>query len=266
MRRNKRLFLYSFLFLIILTVIVVYPQLNKSEEPQKSDVVNQKVLNSDFSKVNSLLITATVSAQKSTEVSSGVIITEKGDDLLVLINKNIRLPDDYEPADLVSIDNKVSTTTKGLKLRSEAAEALKKMAKAAKKDGVKLIVLSAYRSFWNQQATFSMWVGSAGIASAETFSARPGHSQHQLGTTVDLTSESANLGLAENFDQSKEGSWLAKNAYKFGFVISYPKDKQNITGYIYEPWHHRYIGAENAQKMQESGLILEEYLRRFGVV
>jgi D-alanyl-D-alanine carboxypeptidase len=266
MRRNKRLFLYSFLFLIILTVIVIYPQSNKSEEPKKSDIVNQKVLDADFSKVNSLSITATVSAQKSTEVSSGVIITEKGDDLLVLINKNIRLPDDYEPADLVSIDNKASTTTKGLKLRSEAAGALKKMAKAAKKDGVNLIVLSAYRSFWNQQATFSMWVGSAGISSAETFSARPGHSQHQLGTTVDVTSESVNLGLAENFDQSKEGSWLTKNAYKFGFVVSYPKGKQNITGYIYEPWHYRYIGAENAQKMIDSGLILEEFLRKFGVV
>lgn len=266
MRRNRRLFLYSFLILTILTAIIIYPHLNKSEESKKLGTEVQKASNTHFGKIDLLSITATVSAQKSTEVSSGVIITEKGDDLLVLINKNIRLPDDYEPADLVSIDNKASTTTKGLKLRSEAAEALKKMAKAAKKDGVNLIVLSAYRSFWNQQATFSMWVGSAGIASAETFSARPGHSQHQLGTTVDFTSESVNLGLAENFDQSKEGSWLAKNAYKFGFVVSYPEGKQNITGYIYEPWHHRYIGSENAQKMIDSGLILEEFLRKFGVV
>ena len=252
--------------LVILTVIVIYPQLNKPEDSQKSDNVTQKISNTNFNKIDSLSITATVSAQKATQVSSGVIITEKGDDLLVLINKNIRLSENYEPEDLVSIDNKVATSIKGLKLRKEAAGFLGKMAKEAKKEGINLTVLSAYRSFWNQQATFSMWVGSAGLLSAETFSARPGHSQHQLGTTVDFTSESVNLGLAENFGQSKEGKWLAENTYKFGFVVSYPKGKQKITGYIYEPWHYRYIGVENTQKMIDSELILEEFLRKYGVV
>ena len=252
--------------LVILTVIVIYPQLNKPEDSQKSDNVTQKISNTNFNKIDSLSITATVSAQKATQVSSGVIITEKGDELLVLINKNIRLPEDYEPADLVTIDNKVATITKGLKLRKQAASSLGKMAKEAKNEGINLSILSAYRSFWSQQATFSMWVGSAGLVSAETFSARPGHSQHQLGTTVDFTSESVNLGLADNFDQSKEGKWLTENAYKFGFVVSYPEGKLSITGYTYEPWHHRYIGVENAKKMVESGLILEEFLRKFGVV
>ncbi len=252
--------------LTILTVIVIYPQLNEPEDPQKSDSVIQKISNINFNRVDYLSITATISAQKATEVSSGVVITEKGDELLVLINKNIRLLESYEPADLVSISNKATATTKGLRLREQAASSLGKMTKEAKKERINLTVLSAYRSFWSQQATFSMWVGSAGLASAETFSARPGHSQHQLGTTVDFTSESVNLGLAKNFDQSKESKWLTENAYKFGFVVSYPEGKQSITGYSYEPWHYRYIGSENAQQMIDSGLILEEFLRKYGVV
>jgi D-alanyl-D-alanine carboxypeptidase len=266
MKALRRWFLYIFLVLVVATVVVVSQNIDKTENPKKLAKNNTNLIDTSVDKASLLSITATISAQRSTEVSSGVIVTEKGDDLLVLINKHIRLPEDYEPTDLVTIDGKVGTTTHGMRLRKEATAALKKMSKEAKKDGVNLTVLSAYRSFWNQQATFSMWVGSSGLKSAETFSARPGHSQHQLGTTVDFTSESVNLGLAENFDTSDEGQWLATNAYKFGFVISYPKNKQSITGYIYEPWHWRYIGAENAQHMIDSGLILEEYLRKFGVV
>ncbi|HEX7456763.1 MAG TPA: M15 family metallopeptidase [Candidatus Nanoarchaeia archaeon] len=267
MNFKRGLIFYFFLVITILLAIVFSPRGIEQGKSKELGLVTTKLpLETQLERIKPLSIAATVSAQKATEISSRVIVTEKGDDLSVLINKHIRLPETYEPADLVTIDDKVVTTKSEMKLREEAANALREMAKAAKKDGVSLIVLSAYRSYWSQQATFSYWVSSAGLVAAETFSARPGHSQHQLGTTVDFTSESANLGLAEDFDASKEGKWLADNAYKYGFVLAYPKGKEHITGYMYEPWHYRYIGPENAQKMIESGFILEEFLRKFGVV
>ena len=242
-------------------------QVSRQQEPPPKQIVeNRRIQSVSIEIPEETIIPASVSAKRSSEISTGVIITEKGDNLLVLINKRVRLPENYEPSDLASIDGLVGTTYKGMLLRAEAAEALGTMAKAAKKDKVSLIVLSAYRSYWSQEATFSSWVGSAGLAAAETFSARPGHSQHQLGTAVDFTAESVNLGLTEHFTQSKEGTWLAQNASKFGFVLSYPEGKEAITGYTYEPWHWRYIGVENAQKMIASGLILEEFLQKFGVI
>jgi len=247
--------------------MVVFVQLsNKGRETRQLGASAKKVKPLVTQTSEPSIVNASVIAKKATEISTGVIITDKGDDLLVLINKNVRLPENYEPSDLVSIDGLVGTTYKGMLLRAEAVEALGTMAKAAKKDKVNLIVLSAYRSYWSQEATFSSWVSSVGLAAAETFSARPGHSQHQLGTAVDFTAESVNLGLTANFTQSKEGTWLSQNAPRFGFALSYPEGKEKITGYTYEPWHWRYIGVENAQKMRESGLILEEFLQKFGVI
>ncbi|MEX0622021.1 MAG: M15 family metallopeptidase [Candidatus Woykebacteria bacterium] len=265
MKINPRFFLYPVLILVVAVVALV--QINKQQESPSAPVVDGRKTQGISIKIpKETTITASVSAKKSSEISAGVIVTDEGDNLLVLINKNIRLPETYEPADLVSIDGLVETTHPGMMLRSEAAKTLSEMAKAAKKRDVNLMVLSAYRSYWNQEATFSSWVGSAGFTTAETFSARAGYSQHQLGTAVDFTAESVNLGLAEKFDTSREGKWLFANAYKFGWVLSYPEGKEKTTGYIYEPWHWRYIGTENAQKMIQSGLILEEFLKRFGVV
>jgi len=256
-----------YILLIVIVGIVVFVQLsNKGRETRQLGASAKKVKPLVTQTSEPPIVNASISAKKATEISTGVVITYKGDNLLVLINKNVRLPETYEPSDLAGIDGLVGTTYKGMLLRAEAAGALETMAKAAKKDKVNLIVLSAYRSYWSQEATFSSWVGSAGLAAAETFSARPGHSQHQLGTAVDFTAESVNLGLTEYFTQSKEGAWLSQNASKFGFVLSYPEGKEAVTGYTYEPWHWRYIGVENAQKMVTSGLILEEFLQKFGVI
>jgi len=242
-------------------------QVNQATQPSQLSVVDtQKVATVAVEKVKLPEITASVKAIPITAVSQGIIITNQGDNLLVLINKHIRLPETYVPADLVSIDGKIAVTRPGMRLRQEAADALASMTAEASKEGSNLIATSAYRSYWEQQATFSHWVKVSGQVAAESFSARPGHSQHQLGTVVDFTSESVGKSLTVDFAKVGEGSWLANNSYKFGFVLSYPQGKEAITGYVYEPWHYRYIGVENAQKMIQSGLILEEFLQRFGVV
>lgn len=188
-----------------------------------------------------------------------VVTTDKGDNLLVLIDKKIRLPASYFPSDLVDI-----TGFPGAQLRAEAASKLLDMFAAARNESLNLTIVSAYRSYQTQVNTFNSWVASAGLKSAESFSAHPGFSQHQLGTAVDIGA-AGKTTFNDSFGNTPEGLWLASNAYKFGFCLSYPAGKEAITGYSYEPWHFRYIGVDNAQAMINSGLILEEYLQKFGV-
>ncbi len=196
------------------------------------------------------------------KASVSSLVTYKGNDLLVLVNKKISLPKDFAPADLVGIGGFILAPP-GASLRRETAQALSEMKVAALSSGAKLSVVSAYRSYSQQVATFNGWVSSAGLKNAESFSARPGHSQHQLGTAIDFGAE-GRTDFSESFGQTTEGVWLSQNAYKYGFVLSYPKGKETITGYAYEPWHYRYIGVDNAAKMTASGKTLEEYLQTFG--
>lgn len=191
-----------------------------------------------------------------------ILVTDKGNELLVLVNKKIRLPADYAPSDLVSLVGSVAAVS-GSALRSEAAINIIDLFNAAKAESKNLSVVSAYRSYSQQVSVFNGWVASAGLKNAERFSARPGHSQHQLGTAVDF-GVAGQSNFNEGFGQTAEGIWLSQNAHKFGYVLSYPKGQEAVTGYSYEPWHYRYIGRDNAQKMVSSGLILEEYLQRFG--
>lgn len=190
-----------------------------------------------------------------------VTITSKGNDWLVLINKKIRLSADFIPSDLVSLSE--LNAPAGALLRAQAYSALKEMFASAKSVGLDLAVVSAYRSYQQQIAVFNSWVALSGLKSAENFSAKAGFSQHQLGTAVDIGAPGKNT-FSSDFGTSSEGIWLEQNAYKFGFVLSYPKGKEAVTGYSYEPWHFRYIGVENAQNMIKANLILEEYLQKFG--
>lgn len=146
------------------------------------------------------------------------------------------------------------------RLRREAATYLRQMFDAAAADGLKLMVLSSYRSYQDQVRTFEYWVRQEGLEAAERESARPGYSQHQLGTAVDIANEGVSYSLVEEFGATAEGRWLEANAHRFGFILSYPRDKEAITGYKYEPWHFRYVGLEHAAAIYERGLALEEYL------
>ena len=221
--------------------------------------VNSKVINVSTQSAN-IRIEENIVGSKA--LLNRIIITNKGDNLLVLINKKIQLPATYVPADLVSLVGSVSTVS-GSALRKEAALALIDLINSAKASGLNLTIVSAYRSYSQQVAVFNGWVSSAGVKNAESFSAKAGHSQHQLGTAIDFGVEGKSY-FNEAFGQTAEGQWLFQNAPTFGFVISYPKGKEAVTGYSYEPWHYRYIGKSNAQKMGSLGLILEEFLQRFG--
>ena len=160
-------------------------------------------------------------------------------DLLVLVDKKNELPGEYEPDDLVTLRAPEFIVNKGgMKFRRAYLPALSAMIKAAKKEGLTLQVSSAYRSWVYQKNTFQMYVSKDGLATAERYSARPGRSQHQLGTVIDFGS------VAPEFADTKEGQWLDAHAGQFGFSMSFPRDQEELTGYVFEPWHFRYIGVE----------------------
>lgn len=190
--------------------------------------------------------------------------TRSGDDLLVLVNKQFQLPSTYEPSDLVPLSNYgLRTTSSGLLIRSIIASDLSYMAAAAGGEGIDLAALSAYRSYATQQTTYNYWVAYNGgdTAAADMISARPGHSQHQLGTTVDFTTNEISDQLGQHFAGTAAGIWLAQHAWEYGFALAYPSGWETVTGYSYEPWHFRYIGKENAAEWHSTGLILELWLR-----
>ena len=128
------------------------------------------------------------------------------------------------------------------------------MAAEAASLGLNLYISSGFRSYWSQESIYNRYVNADGQAAADRYSARPGHSEHQSGLTFDLNS------IDESFAYTAEGEWVRDNAHRFGFVIRYPPGKEAITGYIWEPWHLRYLGVAVATELYSTGLTLEEYL------
>jgi len=174
----------------------------------------------------------------------------------VIANKHRPLqPKSYAPDDLVvpDIPLRLDTSSEEMKLRKPAAEALKEMYDAAKADGLTLMVSSGYRSYNYQVNLYNYYVKQQGQATADSQSARPGYSEHQTGLAVDVEPSSRKCEVETCFAETPEGQWVAANAYKYGFVVRYPENAQNITGYIYEPWHIRYVGKALAAEIHKQG-------------
>ncbi len=167
----------------------------------------------------------------------------------VVVNKKRPLPSSYVPSDLTAVS--------GGQIRAEASTNLTNLVTTAKNAGHALSVISSYRSYSTQQTTYNGWVARDGVAQADTYSARPGHSEHQSGLAVDLGNGVCNLEIC--FGDTTAGKWLAANSSNFGFIIRYPSGKDNITGYQYEPWHLRYVGLELAKELQKTSQTMEEF-------
>ena len=174
-----------------------------------------------------------------------------------LLDTRFKLPQSYSPWDLVSV-SRANIAGSG-KVRKLMIADLKALAKAARQAGKPLAVRSAYRSYAYQKSLFRSYVAAHGWAQAVKFSARAGHSEHQLGTTVDFT-VGPGVPLSTTFGDSPSGKWLARNGWKYGFIMSYPKGKKNQSCYSYEPWHWRYFGRDLARRIHESGQVPRRYL------
>jgi len=184
------------------------------------------------------------------------INNDESNNINVLVNKYNKLPESYFPSDLVDINLKYSVS--GQKLRHEATNNFEKMCESALNDGIKIYAGSAYRSYDYQKNLYEKYVLSDGINIADTYSARPGYSEHQLGLAVDIL----NGKWTYINEDDIEYEWLINNSYKYGFILRYPMDKEIITGYIYETWHFRYIGVDNATSVYNSKLTYDEYINR----
>ena len=181
------------------------------------------------------------------------------DDYLVLVNKHNKLSSTYIPSELELINELYSDSKQYL--RKKARSAFESMTNDAKKIGLNIIAVSTYRSYDYQDKLFNNYVKELGLDYASMCSAQAGYSEHQLGLAVDIANNTLDY---DNFDKTKEFNWVKDNAYKYGFILRYPIDKVDITGYKYEPWHYRYIDSiDLAKYLYDNNLTLEEYKKRY---
>lgn len=169
-------------------------------------------------------------------------------DNLVLVNKYYAFDESYVPEDLTQVENTY--------MRKEAADNMVKMVTDMRTQGLTVILLSGYRGYNKQVMLYNGYIKKDGKDKADTYSARPGHSEHQSGLAMDLSNT---WDLYEGFENTPEFAWLSDHAHEYGYILRYTKDKVYMTGYVYEPWHYRYVGIDVATKIHDENLTFEEY-------
>lgn len=282
LRRKKRLIIYCSIILILLFIIYkgttcIYSLWNKEDKTPKDkrlaklDNINEKInyFNKDY--INRYLSYKEKNPKlKNEEVIIHVNIGIDNDYYTnikratnlnkntILVNKYNYLTEDYVPDNLESIS--LDYARSGMQLVREAKDAYEAMAKAAKQEKLTLVATSSYRSYEYQEKLYNNYVKSDGKEAADTYSGRPGFSEHQTGLSVDIYNGKGNY---EEFDKTKEFEWVQNNAYKYGFILRFPKGKELLTGYDYESWHYRYVGTQIATYIHDNNLCFEEYYVQF---
>ena len=273
-KRAKKIFSILICFLIIILIIVILP--NKKDE-KKELTPEQKQVNK-LKKVpyykkeykNRYLFYQKENKDLSienivTHVNIGLdnpyyTNTKPSTNLnteLILVNKYNYVTENYVPENLQPLNT--SYARSGMQLVDIAKEAFESMSDDAKKEGMNIIAMSSYRSYDYQVNLYNNYVKTDGKEAADTYSARPGYSEHQTGLAVDVY----NLELPyTSFEKTEEFNWMQENAYKYGFILRFPKDKVDITGYQYEAWHYRYVGKEVAKYIHNHNMTLEEYIAK----
>ncbi|MBQ7391665.1 MAG: M15 family metallopeptidase [Clostridia bacterium] len=277
------------IFLAILAVLLLFSGCINTQEEEET-TTSTDMNNANPSSIGSY---KTMEYQYNTNVDVACLTTNLDKTYLLLANKTNELGEHYEPVSLTTLTCK---TTREMKLESHAAQALYAMLLEMKAAGVSdIAVTSAYRSYAYQVTTYNGWVEeemkepisddayrvlgkeyikmnyldkeiySLNLADAhkvaQSYSALPGQSEHQTGLCVDFITSEMNGMLTEAFENTEAFAWLSKNAYKFGFILRYPKGKEGITGYTYEPWHYRFVGREAATDIHVGQMTLEQYLQ-----
>lgn len=187
--------------------------------------------------------------------------TTEGSSIWIIANKKHPLPKGYTPQELVvpNVNLRLSSSEEQMHMSSVAAGPLEQLFAGAKKDSVTLKLSSAYRSEALQTQFYNDYVARDGQTAADTYSARPGTSEHQTGLAADIIPSNDKCHLEVCFADTPEGKWLAGHAHEYGFIIRYLKGKQNSTTYQYEPWHIRYVGTDLANQLYKTGLTMEEF-------
>jgi LAS superfamily LD-carboxypeptidase LdcB len=178
---------------------------------------------------------------------------------VTLVDPILRVPSTYTPPDLVPTGE--AGLSGGGTVRAIVIDDLRAMADAARAAGAPIAVASAYRSYAQQKITFQNWINALGYRKALQVSARPGHSEHQLGVAIDFKSEPGGAPWnGVDWATTAAGSWMKANAWQYGWILSYPRNDLSIVCYAYEPWHYRYVGRDLAAKIHQSGVTTRAYL------
>ena len=262
------------LFWILFAVLMLAscdsePEENTMEETEELEAPDETEKNSE--EADGEEETEETSESEETEAHTYEIVTEEEvfdeSSIEALVNRQYLLSEDYVPHDLVTVEVPLifPEHPEINQLRAPAAESLKRMFAAAEEEGIILHARSGYRSYGTQEIQYGSFVETHGEEAASRFSAPPGASEHQTGLTMDVTSESVGYELLESFGETAEGEWIKDNAHVYGFIIRYHEGREDITGYMYEPWHLRYVGKELAHDIHESGLTYEEYIMESGI-
>lgn len=203
--------------------------------------------------LNSREIVASVNTNIDYGYYNNIKISNNQNSQSVIVNKFYTLNKDFIPNNLVNIEPQYGYGY----VDKILYENFIKMANDAKENGLNIYIASGYRSYEYQEKLYNQYVSKDGQENADTYSARPGHSEHQTGLAIDLND------ISDSFGNTDEFKWLSENAYKYGFILRYPKNLTNITGYVYEPWHYRYVGNEIAKYIHETGITYDEYYEFF---
>lgn len=197
-----------------------------------------------------------------------IVTTPNPESLLVLVNKNYQLNKTYIPSDFIPVDVTLSEFApyETNYLRRDAADATEQLFQAAKELGYTLTLRTGFLSYESQKKRYEQDVYEMGLEYAESISTRPGHSEHQTGLAIDITSPSVNNELTVDFAKTEEGQWILSHAHDYGFIIRYPEGKEEELGYTYQPWHLRYVGKEVAKEIYENEWTLEDYILTYEIL
>lgn len=250
--------------LIILTFILIF-----TKNLNNSDINTSLSSTSQISEINtrnnnvSSFVQSTSSETSSVVPTGGSIISNSTPDTSSQTSSSTSSPSTITPYYIngILIVNKTYAIPPNFasKADDEALGAYNKMKEDMAKEGMNIVIASGFRPNSNQTTIYNKYVKANGKAVADTFSARPGHSEHETGLSFDIGRSDGLYRIEARFATTDEAKWLAVNSYKYGFILRYPEGKENITGYMYEPWHFRYIGVDNATLIFNSKLCIEEY-------
>ncbi len=272
MKKRKKLFIFICFIIIVVAILFVYGSPKKQEKNIKAnkttgDPLTEELKNEKYyieenqdrylkyaegKDIEPSKIVADVNSNLDKEKYEDTTEADIEKDNLMLVNKYYYLTEDYTPDDLITLTSKYNTGVNS-QMRKEAADCFMEMSDAATLDNVIIKNASGYRSYQYQVNLYDKYVQRDGKKAADTYSARPGFSEHQTGLVSDINQ------IDNSFENTDAFKWLQSNSYKYGFILRFPKDKEDITGYQYEPWHYRYVGKKAAKQIHDENLTLEEY-------
>ncbi len=249
--KQKKLYFYATFILVLIGSVLLFMSSRSAERITESSLQDESSQEISGSK-----------DQASNAFDAEQFSLTNPSSVWFVANKHFSLPQDYVPANLVVLDVslRLAPSAEQMQISDVAAEDLIKLFEAAEAEGLQLQFGSGYRSASLQKQFYDAYVATDGESAADTYSARPGHSEHQTGLAIDFTRIDGSCHLEACFGELPEGTWLAQNAHLYGFILRYPENLDIITGYTFEPWHFRYVGIDLATEMYKQNIqTLEEF-------